>query len=278
MLIDTHAHLDFTDYAADLQEVLQRAAEAGIGRIITISTTLASAQRAIALASESATRTDPNGRPLPQISATVGIHPLYVEETPDDFLTTLRGYASHPSVVALGETGLDYHRAPKPPEANEAREAWETNRVRQADFFKQQLGLARESGLNVVIHQRESWEDTLRVLRPFAGSLKAVFHCFGGTLAQAQEVIELGFFVSFTGIVTFKNATSVQQTAAQLPAGCFFLETDCPFLAPTPHRGKRCEPSHTRLTAEYIARLRGESLESLSEHTSATAQAFFRRR
>jgi TatD DNase family protein len=276
MLIDTHAHLDFADYAGDLREVLERAADAGLTRIITISTTLESCARAIALTDSSA-RANPE-KPLPKISATVGIHPLYVEKSPDDFLETLRAMAAHPAVVAIGETGLDYHRNQTPPPDSDARAEWERNRRRQTVFFEQQLELAKDRGLNVVVHQRDSWEDTLRILRPYSGKLKAVFHCFGGTLQQALEVLDLGFFVSFTGIVTFKNATSVQETAAHLPAGSFFLETDCPFLTPNPHRGKRCEPAHTRLTAEHIARLRGESLEVLSEHTSAAAEAFFQRR
>jgi TatD DNase family protein len=184
----------------------------------------------------------------------------------------------HPEVVVLGETGLDYHRQPDPPEERSARSRWEANRERQAFFFRQQLNLAIEFGLNVVVHQRSSWADTLAILRPFSGRLDAVFHCFGGTLAQAEELLELGFKVSFTGIVTFKNATNVQETAAKLPAGSFFLETDCPFLAPAPHRGKRCEPSHTRLIAERIAGLRGESLEVLAAHTNAAATSFFKRR
>lgn len=279
MLIDTHAHLDFSDYALDLDEVLQRAAACDVSRIITISTTLESCARALAISEKS--RSSPAGSgsvPPPQIRAAVGVHPLYVDTSPDDFLSRLRVFAGHPCVVAVGETGLDYHKSAIIPEEREARKVWEKNRDRQLSFFTQQLDLACESNLNVVVHQRDSWEDTVRVLRPYAGALKAVFHCFGGTLQQAMEVIELGFYVSFTGIVTFKNALSVQQTASQLPAGTFFLETDCPFLAPVPHRGKRCEPAHTRFTAEYIAQLRGESLESLSLHTSEAAAAFFQRR
>lgn len=278
MLIDTHAHLDFPDYAGDLSEVLERAAEAGLSRIITISTTLESGARALALASTPDMTRENSKKPFPQIRAAVGIHPLYVDQSPDDFWEPLRAMALHPAVVAIGETGLDYHRNQTPPAELDARKAWEHNRKRQAVFFEQQLELASNCGLNVVVHQRDSWEDTLRILRPYSGKLKAVFHCFGGTLQQAREVLDLGFFVSFTGIVTFKNATSAQETAAHLPAGTFFLETDCPFLAPAPHRGKRCEPWHTRLTAECIARLRGEPLEALCEHTSAAANAFFQRK
>jgi TatD DNase family protein len=261
-----------------LNEVLERAAEAGVSRIITISTTLESCARAIALADSPPPAREQSARPLPKISASAGIHPLYVPESPDDFLEPLRALAEHPAVVAIGETGLDYHRNQTPPTDGDARTEWERNRRRQAVFFEHQLQLAESCGLNVVVHQRDAWEDTLRILRPYAGRLKAVFHCFGGSLEQAREVVALGFFVSFTGIVTFKNAASVHETAAGLPAGTFFLETDCPFLAPTPHRGKRCEPAHTRLTAECVARLRGEPLEALCRHTSDAAEAFFKRR
>jgi len=180
--------------------------------------------------------------------------------------------------VAIGETGLDYHRSANAPEEAEALEAWTRNRRRQARMFEEQLQLAVDSRLNVVVHQRDSWDDTLAILRPFSGKLKAVFHCFGGSLEQAHLLLDLGFCVSFTGIVTFKNATVVQDTVSKLPAGSFFLETDCPFLAPVPHRGKRCEPAHTRQIAEHIANLRGETYEALAAHTNAAATAFFQRR
>ena len=267
MLIDSHAHLDFKDYAEDLSEVLARAQGAGVSKIITISTTLESCRRAVHLADRH-----------PMVRAAVGIHPLYVDESADDFLVQLREFAKLPNVCAIGETGIDYHKNQTPPESQEQLESWRRNRDRQAFFFRQQLDLAVESRLNVVVHQRDSWSDCLEIIRPYSGRLKAVFHCFGGTLEEANELVGLGFLVSFTGIVTFKNAASPQRAAANLPPGTFFLETDCPFLAPTPHRGKRCEPAHTRLTAEHIAKLRGESFESLAAHTTAAAEAFFRRR
>jgi TatD DNase family protein len=266
MLVDTHAHLDFPDYRDDLPQVLARAKEAGVSRIINISTSLASSLRSVALAEKH-----------PQIFTALGVHPCNVDESPDEIRAPLNQLLSHPKVVALGETGLDYHRAAEPPEDSDARDAWEKNRVRQAHFFREQLSIAEEHGLSVVVHQRDSWEDTLGILRPLSGRIRAVFHCFGGTLAQAEELLSLGFCVSFTGIATFKNAASVHETAAKLPAGTFFLETDCPFLAPTPHRGKRCEPAYTRLIAGHIAKLRGETLEALAEHTTATAHAFFQR-
>lgn len=266
MLVDTHAHLDFPDYAEDLPQVLERAESAGVGRIINISTSLASCLRSVELAEAH-----------PQIFAALGIHPCNVDDSPDAIREPLSQLLAHPKVVAIGETGLDYHRAGEPPEDGSARVFWENNRLRQAAFFREQLHLAEAHGLSVVVHQRDSWDDTLAILRPFSGRVKAVFHCFGGTLAQAEELLALGFCVSFTGIATFKNAASVHETAAKLPAGTFFLETDCPFLAPAPHRGKRCEPAYTRLIAERIAQLRGESLEELAAHTTAAADAFFKR-
>jgi len=267
MLTDTHAHLDFPEYAREVEEVLSRASAAGVSRVLTISTSVEGSTRAVALA-----------QAHPMIRATIGVHPCYVDESPDDILSHLTPLASLPEVVAIGETGLDYHRSKEAPEASEARSAWENNRSRQALFFEQQLELACHSGLNVVVHQRDSWDDTLAILRPYSGRIGAVFHCFGGSLEQAHSLLDLGFCVSFTGIVTFKNAASVRDTAARLPAGSFFLETDCPFLAPVPHRGKRCEPAHTRLIAECIAGLRNETLEALAEHTTAAAAAFFQRR
>ncbi len=266
MLVDTHAHLDFPDYAADLPLALERAEAAGVTRIINISTSLASSLRSVALAEAH-----------PHLFAAVGVHPCYVDESPEDIRGPLSRLLGHPKVVAIGETGVDYHRSAEPPAEAEARAAWEANRLRQADFFRIQLDLAEEHGLSVVVHQRDSWEDTLSILRPYSGRVRAVFHCFGGALAQAEELLSLGFCVSFTGIVTFKNAALVHETAARLPAGSFFLETDCPFLAPAPHRGKRCEPAHTRLVAERIAQLRNESLEELAAHTTAAANHFFRR-
>jgi TatD DNase family protein len=266
MLVDTHAHLDFPEYAADLPLALERAQAAGVTRIINISTSLASSLRAVALAEAH-----------PQIYAAVGVHPCYVDESPDEIREPLSSLLEHPKVVAVGETGLDYHRTGEPPGEAVPRAAWEANRLRQAEFFRLQLDLAEEHGLSVVVHQRDSWEDTLAILRPYCGRIKAVFHCFGGTLAQAEELLALGFCVSFTGIVTFKNAALVHETAARLPAGSFFLETDCPFLAPVPHRGKRCEPAYTRLVAERIAQLRNESLETLAAHTTEAANTFFSR-
>lgn len=267
MLIDTHAHLDFPAYSEDLPGVIERATAAGVSRIISISTSLEGSARAIELADRFA-----------GVSATVGVHPCYVDESPEEILPQLRELAQHPQVVGIGETGIDYHRTQEQPGEPNALRHWTQNREKQARFFDEQLSLAVELGLNVVVHQRDSWDDTLRVLRPYSGKLRAVYHCFGGTLSQAHQLLDLGFLVSFTGIVTFKNALGAHESAAKLPAGSFFLETDCPFLAPVPHRGQRCEPAYTRFIAEHVAKLRGETLEQVAAHTSAAASAFFQRR
>ena len=257
MLIDTHAHLTFPDFANDLDGLLARAAEAGVTRVVTIGTSVESSRRAVALAEKHA-----------NVFAVVGIHPDNAMEAAPGFIADIRALAQSPRVVAIGETGLDYFR--RTPERVAAEKAT------QAAVFTQQLELAAELGLNVVIHERESWDDTLAILAPFAGRLRAQFHCFGKSLAHAETVIAHGHVVSFTGIVTFKNAAIVQDTAARLPAGTFMVETDCPYLAPVPFRGKRCEPAHTRATAEHIAQLRAQPIAALAAETTVTAENFFR--
>src|SRR5207248_11263850 len=210
----------------------------------------------------------------------------YVEEAEEDVFTPLRELAKHPRVVAIGETGLDYHQLPSEKVAKEKQvqvmtalrtetdEEIEASiedgayKSKQAILFEQQLDLAVELGLNAVIHQRDAWEDTLKIMQPYTGKLRGVFHCFGGTLDQANEVLGLDHLVSFTGIVTFKNGAAVREVATQIPLWKFMVETDCPYLAPVPFRGKRCEPAYTRLVAESIAIARGIPLEELAETTT----------
>jgi len=255
-----------------------------VTRIITIGTSVASSQRAIQLAEK-----------YPNIFVVVGVHPTYVEESRDDVITPLRELAKSPRVVAIGETGLDYHSLPSKATAKDKKVQVFANALqgeteeqidasirdgayksKQAILFEQQLDLAVELGLNVVIHQRDAWDDTLEIMQPYADKLRGVFHCFGGTLEQANEVLGLDHLVSFTGIVTFKNGASVRQVAAQIPLWKFMVETDCPYLAPVPFRGKRCEPAYTRLVAESIASAREIPLEEIAEATTETAEKFFR--
>ena len=283
MLIDTHAHLDYEDFAGDFGDVLGRATDAGVTRIITIGTSIASSRRAVELAEKHG-----------NVYAVIGVHPTS-DETAEDVMAPLRELARSRRVVAIGETGLDFHRLPSAETAKsksvqifartlqgETEEEIEAGiedgayKARQASLFEQQLDVALELGLNVVIHQRDAWADTLEMMRPYTGKLRGVFHCFGGTADDAQEVLAMGHLVSFTGIVTFKNGAAVRDAAAQLPLESFMVETDCPYLAPTPFRGKRCEPAHTRLVAETIASARGMSLEELARATTATADGFFK--
>jgi TatD DNase family protein len=283
MLIDTHAHLDFPEFANDLEDVLRRAEQAEVNRIITIGTSIESSRQAIELAQK-----------YPAIYAAIGVHPSQVDEAEDDVITPLRELAQNPRVVAIGETGLDYHHLLSEKVAKEEQvqvmtalrsetdEEIEAQirdgayKSKQASLFQQQLDLAVELGLNVAIHQRDAWEDTLEIMRPYTGKVRGVFHCFGGTFEQANEVFDLDHIVSFTGIVTFKNGVAVRQVAAEIPVWKFMVETDCPFLAPAPFRGKRCEPAHTRIVAEAIAAARGVSLEEIAEATTETAEKFFR--
>jgi TatD DNase family protein len=280
MLTDTHAHLDYPDFAADLDAVLERAAQAGVTRIITIGTGIESSRRAVALAEK-----------YPSVYAVVGVHPTNVEKESGDWLDQLRRLAAHPKVAAIGETGLDYHRLPseqlssspalsalqsETAEDTEAMIVDGSYRAAQAEAFSAQLDLASELGLNVVIHQRDAWDDTLEILKPYTGRVRGVFHCFGNMPDQAQEILAMGHLVSFTGIVTFKNAPVVREVAALVPEDAFMVETDCPYLAPVPHRGKRAEPAHTRLVAEKIADVRGTTLEKIAADTEKTAAGFFK--
>jgi TatD DNase family protein len=283
MLIETHAHLDYPDFANDLEVVLRRAADAGVTRIITIGTSVESSRRAIDLAEK-----------YPAVYAAIGVHPTDVEQAEEDVFTPLRELAKNPRVVAIGETGLDYRQLPSEKVAKEKQvqvmtalrtetdEEIEAQirdgayKSKQASLFQQQLDLAVELGLNVVIHQRDAWEDTLKIMQPYTGKLRGVFHCFGDSLDQANEVLSLDHLVSFTGIVTFKNGAAVREVAAQVPLWKFMVETDCPYLAPVPFRGKRCEPAHTRVVAEAIAAARAVPLEEIAESTTETAEKFFR--
>ena len=283
MLVETHAHLDYLDFVHDLDSVLRRATEAGVTRVVTIGTSIESSRRAIDLAER-----------YPAVYATVGVHPTYVQEAEEDVFTPLRELAKHPRVVAIGETGLDYHRLPSQEVAKEKQvqvmtalrtetdEEIEAQirdgayKSKQVSLFEQQLDLAVELGLNAVIHQRDAWEDTLKVMQPYTGKLRGVLHCFGGSLDQANEVLDLDHLVSFTGIVTFKNGAAVREVAAQIPLWKFMVETDCPYLAPVPFRGKRCEPAHTRIVAETIASARQVPLEEIAEATTETAEKFFK--
>ena len=287
---DTHAHLDYPDYAGDFAEVIARAQAAGVTKMISIGTSLDSSERAIRLAEK-----------FLAIYAAVGWHPSDAMKAPFDLRPALRELCKHPKVVAIGEIGLDYHRLPSgssahggpspgfatlspsdgerdggrgissvPASNNDAR-----YKQRQADIFQQQLEVAVETGVNCVIHQRDAFDDTLAQLKPFAGKVRGVFHCFGETADRMRRVLEIGSLVSFTGIVTFKNGQNVRDTVAVTPLDKFMLETDCPYLAPVPYRGKRCEPAYVKEISETVAQVKNCPLEELSAATCRTAMEFF---
>ncbi len=278
---DTHAHLDYPDYADDFAEVIARAQAAGISKMISIGTSLDSSERAIRLAEK-----------FPAIYAAVGWHPSDALKAPSDLRPALRELCKHPKVVAIGEIGLDYHRLPSMSGAHGVTRPTATGEVgrvtpcapseddarykqQQADIFQQQLEVAAETGLNCVIHQRDAFDDTLAQIKPFAGKVRGVFHCFGENADRMRRVLDIGSLVSFTGIVTFKNGQNVRDTVAAAPLDKFMLETDCPYLAPVPYRGKRCEPAYVKEISETVAQVKNCPLEALSAATCRTAMEFF---
>jgi TatD DNase family protein len=265
MLIDTHVHLESDAFRGEEEAVVVRAAAAGVTRMVAIGCDLESSRAALALA-----------RRFPGVRATVGVHPTYVTEVTDgDWLEQLREMAQDPCCVGIGETGLDfYHAAP---------EGWSeaAYRDRQREFFGAQLGLAAGCGLNVVVHQRDrtgraSWEEIRAMVGPWEGLLRCVFHCWVHPWSEAAPMVAAGHLVGFGGVVTYPKAEDAARAAAGAPLGTFVLETDGPYLAPVPHRGKRNEPAYLRQTAEKVAFLRGMTLEALAEATSAVADGFFR--
>lgn len=265
MLTDSHCHLASHRFEpAEVPDLIDRARQAGVTRLVSLVTDLDDLQPNLDLAAAHS-----------EVAVCIGIHPCHVHEAPDDAIGRLRPHVTDPRVCGIGETGLDYyHPAP---------DGWSDDdyRQRQRDFLDAHFRLAAEAGLNVVIHTRDksgdaSFQDALAIYRRHAAETRAVFHCFIGPAVNALEVIRLGGVVSFGGVATFKNAVDVLATAVSLPAGSFMLETDSPYLAPVPHRGKRNEPAFTRHVAEHLASARGESLAELAAATTTTASGFFR--
>lgn len=259
MLIDSHCHLDSSRFKKDLAEVIARATDAGVEKIVSIGCDVPSSRRALEIAEQ-----------FPQVYCTVGVHPCYVMDvTEEDWLEQMRAMAAHPKVVALGEMGLDYFHAP--PEGT----THEIYKSRQAMFFQKQLELAAELGKNIVVHQRNSFADGVAMVQPFSGKLRAQFHCFINTWADAAPLIEQGHLISFTGIATYPKAPEVLACAVQASLGTFMVETDGPYLTPNSKKGQRCEPAFVRDTAQCIADARGISLEMLAKETTAVAEKFF---
>lgn len=261
MLIDTHAHLDFSEFDADRQAVITRAQEAGVKVIVNAGAGLEASQAGVALAET-----------YPQVYAAVGVHPHEAKTLNNVVLEELRTLAQHPKVVAIGEIGLDYYRDRSP-------------RPIQRQAFQQQLVLARELGKPIIVHDREAHQDIMNMLRRWVRESYqpsaighqpvGVMHCYSGDLPMAQEVIEMGFYISISGPVTFTNARRLPELVRALPLERLVIETDCPYLTPHPHRGKRNEPAYVRLVAEAIAHIRGIPLEQVARITTANARALF---
>jgi TatD DNase family protein len=246
MLIDSHCHLDFPDFAAELDGVVDRARAAGIARMVTISTRVRRFGEVLAIAER-----------FPDVFCSVGTHPHHAHEELDITAADLVARTRNAKVVALGEAGLDYHYDNSPRDAQE-------------QGFRSHIAAARETGLPLVIHSREADADTARILEEETGkgAFPAVLHCFTGGLDLARRAVALGHFVSFTGILTFKNSTALRDIAAGLPADRILVETDAPYLAPGKYRGKRNEPAYVVETAKVLAEARGVSLDAIAQQTT----------
>ena len=255
LLVDSHCHLDFPEYEGRLNEVREAMESNGISHAMCVSVNLAGFPKVLQLAEQ-----------YPNFYATVGIHPDQKPEEPGTSadVAELVRLSNHPKLLAIGETGLDYHWHKDAPE-------WQRER------FRTHIRAARECGKPLVIHTRESADDTLRIMREEGADMAGgVMHCITETLGVAEASMELNFYISFSGIVTFKNAKGLRETAQAVPLERMLVETDSPFLTPAPHRGKINQPAYTRHVAEEIARLKGVSPEEVAAITSANFQRLFR--
>jgi TatD DNase family protein len=253
MFVDSHCHLDFPELAAERDAILALMRENGVTHALTISTTLQTFPAVLSVAESNE-----------HIFASAGVHPDEERDGREATLDELIRKADHPKVVAIGETGLDYYRLQEPLD-------W------QRDRFRTHIRAARETGKPLVIHTRNASEDTLRIMaEEKAGEAGGVMHCFTETLDVAQRAIDLGFHISFSGIVTFKNAVPIKDVARAVPLERTLIETDSPYLAPTPYRGKTNQPGYVKHVAEEIARLKDIALEEVGRVTTANFFALFK--
>jgi len=253
LLIDTHVHLDNTRFDGDRDAMIARAREAGVEHFVTIGCDLSTSRAAVELADR-----------YPFIYATVGVHPHEAKQIGDSWYDDLRRLAQHKKVVAYGEIGLDYHYNHSPPKL-------------QRERFREQITLARELRLPIVVHTREAQDDTIAILKEEnAADVGGVFHCFSGDARLAKNALDLGFLLSFSGVITFQNATMLRDIVKTVPMDRILVETDSPYLTPAPHRGKRNEPAHVRLVAEKIAAIQGMTADQIAELTSQNARRVFK--
>ncbi|CAM3986713.1 TatD family hydrolase [Alkalicoccus chagannorensis] len=252
MLIDTHVHLNADQFAEDAEETIERAREAGVEKMVVVGFDTKTINLAMDLVEKHE-----------DLYAAVGWHPVDAVDCDDEKLAWIEELAGHPKVVAIGETGLDYHWDKSPADV-------------QKDIFRKQLHLARRVQLPIIIHDREAHEDIVEVLQEEnAGDIGGIMHCFQGDQKMAEACLDMNFYISFGGPVTFKNAKLPKEVAVTIPDDRLLVETDAPFLAPHPYRGKRNEPAYVKLVAEQLAELRGVSYETLAGQTTANAEALF---
>lgn len=251
MSIDSHAHLEMKEFEGDRDTVIQRAAAAGLSAIITVGTTISDCEKVTALARE-----------YPQVYAAVGIHPHEVNGTDTRTYEVLKDLARQEKVIAIGEIGLDFHYEFAP-------------RDIQLKRFEEQLDLAVEVDLPVIIHDREAHDETLDILKQRKGCLQGVLHCFSGDLEMARKCIDLGFYISVAGPVTYRKAEQLREVARNIPMDRLLIETDCPYLAPQPWRGKRNEPAYVKETARCIAEIRGMAAGEVERFTEENARSLF---
>jgi TatD DNase family protein len=253
VLVDSHCHLEYEGLVEDQQGVLERAREAGVSGFLNISTRRSEWGRVVGTAEREA-----------DVWASIGIHPHEADQHADLGQAALLEAAAHPKVIGIGETGLDYYYDKSDREAQQA-------------LFRTHIAVSRETGLPLIIHTRDAEVDTIAILEDELGkgAFPALIHCFTASREFGRRVLELGLTISLSGIVTFKNARELQEIAPGVPADRLLVETDSPFLAPVPHRGRPCEPAYVADTARFVAGLRGESFETLAENTTRNFHALF---
>ena len=252
MLFDTHVHLNDQQFAEDLEETISRAKEAGVEWMTIVGFDRPTITKALEVADR-----------YPFIYASIGWHPVDAIDMQEEDLVWLEEMAAHPKVVALGEMGLDYHWDKSPKDV-------------QKTVFRKQIGLAKKLKLPIIIHNREATQDIIQILREEnAWQVGGIMHCFSGSAETAQECLEMNFYISLGGPVTFKNAKKPKEVAMQVPLERLLIETDCPYLAPHPYRGKRNEPAYVKLVAEHIAELKNLSFEEVAKATTENAKKLF---
>ena len=253
MLVDSHCHLNYEGLVENQAAVLERARQAGVSAFLNISTRQREWNAVVGTAERE-----------PDVWASIGIHPHEADQHADLGEAALLEAATHPRVIAIGESGLDYYYD-------------KSDRAVQRDLFRTHIAVARKTGLPLIVHTRDAEDDTVGIIADEMeqGAFPALIHCFTASAEFGRQVLDLGLTISLSGIVTFKNARELQEFAAEIPNDRLLVETDSPFLAPVPHRGKPCEPAFVRNTAEFVASLRGESVEALAANTTRNFYALF---